>query len=74
MNMGEWAATEKQEVKSVHITDEGTFYEVGKLGVTKIEQGEKSGMYANIPYLRVYADEKVIAEMCQHNVVLVVFK
>ncbi len=44
-------------------------YEVGVNDVTRIEATTKSGMYADIPYLRVWKGETVIAEFCQHNIV-----
>ena len=80
--MSEFDATEKQEVLSVSVTDEGTYYKVGNvhnvLGngflITRIEQCEKSGMHSMLPYLRVWSDESVLAEMCQHNVACITYK
>lgn len=48
-------------------------YQVGRNGVNRIEACEKSGMYANIPYIRVWADDICLAEYCQHNIVGVYF-
>ena len=48
-------------------------YSVGYNGVTKIEACQKSGIAANIPYVRVWKDEVCAAEFCQHNIVGVYF-
>lgn len=70
----------KQPIRSIQI-DQGTpgyaapdKYEVGKAGVTRIEAATKSGMHADIPYVRVWAGEEAIAEFCQHNIVGVYFE
>lgn len=49
-------------------------YRVGYDGVTRIEACTKSGMYANIPYLRVWKGDDCFAEFCQHQIVGVYFK
>lgn len=46
---------------------------VGFRGVTRIEACQKSGMHANIPYVRVWAGDTCIAEFCQHNIVGIYF-
>ena len=43
-------------------------YQVGVKGVTRIEATIKSGMYANIAYVRIWQGDNAIAEFCQHNV------
>lgn len=48
-------------------------YEVGKRGVTKIEAFTKSGMHADIAYVRVYKDGQPHSEFCQHNIIGVYF-
>ena len=48
-------------------------YSVGRNGVTRIEACTKSGMHANIPYVRVWADDICLAEFCQHQIVGVYF-
>lgn len=48
-------------------------YRVGFSGVTRIEATTKSGMHANIPYVRVWAGDVCLAEFCQHNIVGVYF-
>lgn len=48
-------------------------FAVGYDGVTRIEACQKSGMHANIPYVRVWAGEVCLAEFCQHNIVGVYF-
>jgi hypothetical protein len=58
----------------VHLSDEGsTFYRVGKDGVTRIEARQKSGLHANLPYVRVWKGDVCEAEFCQHNIVGVYF-
>lgn len=46
---------------------------VGHDGVTRIEATTKSGLHANIPYVRVWKGEFAVAEFCQHNIVGVYF-
>ena len=46
---------------------------VGRSGVTWIEATTKSGMHADIPYVRVWSGETCLAEFCQHNIVGVYF-
>ena len=41
---------------------------VGLGGVTKIEATTKSGMHADIPYVRVWTGDVAIAEFCQHAI------
>lgn len=54
----------------VYLSDEGsTFYRVGKDGVTRIEACTKSGLHADIPYVRVWKGDVCEAEFCQHNIV-----
>lgn len=48
-------------------------YVVGRNGVTRIEACQKSGPYANIPYVRVWKGDVCEAEFCQHNIVGVYF-
>ena len=48
-------------------------YWVGKRGVTRIEACTKSGLHADIPYVRVWAGNECLAEYCQHNIVGVLF-
>lgn len=51
----------------------GYGYEVGREGVTRIEPTTKSGLHADIPYVRVWAGEVALAEFCQHNIIGVYF-
>lgn len=48
-------------------------YRVGRGGVTLIEACTKSGLHADMPYVRVWADKVCLAEFCQHNIVGVYF-
>ena len=46
---------------------------VGASGVTRIEATEKAGPCGDIPYVRVWHGDAVVAEFCQHNIVGVYF-
>jgi hypothetical protein len=46
---------------------------VGRNSVTRIEACTKSGLHADIPYVRVWAGDLCLAEFCQHNIVGVYF-
>lgn len=68
MTMDEWVNT---NILSVTIADHGQFaefYKVGVDGVTRIEATIKSGMHANIPYVRVWKGDQIHSEHCQHNI------
>ena len=56
------------------IVTESESYRVGYGGVTRIEACTKSGMHANIPYVRVWRGEVAVGEWCQHQIVGVYFK
>lgn len=67
----------KQAISSIVIWMEaGTSQEltVGLGGVTRIEATQKSGLHANLPYVRVWKGDDCHAEFCQHNIVGVYFK
>lgn len=58
----------------VYLSDEGAcVYAVGRNGVTRIEACTKSGLHADIPYVRVWKGDVCEAEFCQHNIVGVYF-
>lgn len=61
----------EQQIIHLHIScDEGgnpMDYIVG-MNCSRIEACQKSGMYANIPYIRVYEGDVCLLEACQHNV------
>lgn len=62
---------------SVLIVDNFTGVEKYTLGyndVTFIEQFEKSGEYADIPYVRVWKGEQPHSEYCQHRIMGVYFQ
>jgi hypothetical protein len=79
--MDEWKETEKLKVKAVYVRTlaDGSdiSYQVGhgpsQLACTRIEQFEKSGMHSYIPYLRIWKDDVIVAELCQHNIESVIF-
>ena len=41
--------------------------------VTRIEATTKSGMHSDIPYVRVWSGDNILAEFCQHNIIGVEF-
>ena len=49
------------------------YFRVGTDGVTRIEKTKKSGMHADIAYVRVWAGDQVISEFCQHQLSAVFF-
>lgn len=48
-------------------------YQVGTNSVTRIEAFTKSGMHADIAYVRVYKNGVPHSEFCQHNIIGVYF-
>lgn len=61
----------QQEIRMIQIPCDETGnpkeYVVGRPGVTRIEATTKSGMHADIAYVRVWDGDKAVAEFCQHN-------
>lgn len=55
------------------IPDSQAYYRVGVRDVTRIEACTKSGLHADIPYVRIWNGDVCIAEFCQHNIVGVYF-
>lgn len=49
------------------------YFRVGTDGVTRIEMTAKPGMFADIPYVRVWAEGRAIGEFCQHQLRAVFF-
>lgn len=58
---------------ALHNGDELQYYSVGRDGVTRIEACYKSGLHANIPYVRVWKGDVCEAEFCQHNILGIYF-
>lgn len=72
---------EGAEIISITVVEEGSgdgyLYEgycIGRADVTRIEAFTKSGMHADIPYVRVWKGKRPHAEFCQHNIVGVYFE
>lgn len=63
-----------EAVPEVATTSYAETWRVGFDGVTRIEACTKSGLHANIPYLRVWRGDVAVAEFCQHGIVGVYFK
>lgn len=62
-----------------HQPEQGTvsrweMFSAGYDGITRIEATTKSGMHANIPYVRVWKGDVAVAEFCQHQIIGVYFK
>lgn len=65
----------KQKITRIQIDNVvGDGYIVGTGGITIIEACTKSGMHADIPYIRVWQGDVAIAEFCQHQIVGVYFE
>lgn len=65
-----------QEISTIYwLAPEGVcpYLCVGYEGVTRIEKTTKSGMHANIAYVRVWAGEQAVGEFCQHQLTAVFF-
>lgn len=62
----------QQVIDLIEITFD-SIHRVGSSGVTRIEATTKSGMHADIPYVRVWAGDVCLAEYCQHNILGVHF-
>ena len=63
----------KQRIQSVTLAQGEGAFTVGAGNVTLIEPTVKSGPYSHIPYIRVWAGEDCVAEICQHNLHSVFF-
>ena len=67
----------KQEIAAVLVCQDGPndaqTWVRGCLGVTRIEATTKSGMHADIPYIRVWKGDVAAAEYCQHNIIGIEF-
>jgi hypothetical protein len=64
----------EQEILTIDTNVDGSGFTVGRFGVTRIEQCTKSGMHADIAYIRVWAGDQCLGEFCQHNLAGVYFK
>ncbi|WP_300573442.1 hypothetical protein [Phenylobacterium sp.] len=62
-----------QPIRAVDTHADGHGYAVGVDGVTRIEACTKSGLHADIAYVRVWRGEVCEAEFCQHNIIGVYF-
>ena len=68
----------QQPIRAICVIDQSTGdggeqYIVNVGGVTRIEACQKSGLHANLPYVRVWSGDVCEAEFCQHNIVGVYF-
>lgn len=62
-----------QEIISINLLNGVGAYTVGEKGVSRIEAAIKSGPYSHLPYIRVWAGDNCVAEICQHNLAGVFF-
>jgi hypothetical protein len=49
-------------------------YRIGVNGVTRIEATTKSGLHADLPYVRVWKGAFAHSEFCQHSILGVYFE
>lgn len=66
----------QQAIKGIDVSNDDPCefdYRVGEAGITRIEACTKSGLHANIPYVRVWKGDVCLAEFCQHNIIGVYF-
>lgn len=70
----EWRNAGEIECITFRDIDGEGFCKVGHMAVTRIEKHTKSGMHANIAYVRVWAGDHLRAEFCQHSLTGVFFK
>lgn len=56
------------EIAEIQGGDLPELYKVGVAGVTRIEACTKSGLHADIPYIRIWKGDEALAEFCQHNI------
>lgn len=70
----EWRGAGEIECITYCDVDGESLYRVGHNGITRIEKWAKSGMHANIAYVRVWAGDHLRAEFCQHGLTGVYFK
>lgn len=69
--------TVQQQIRVAIIRPDGPsdseMWIVGHGGVTRIEATTKSGMHADIPYIRIWKGDVAAAEYCQHNIIGIEF-
>ncbi len=67
----------QQEITCIEVPDAESANNLGSFTVgrncTRIEACTKSGMHADIPYVRVWKGDIAIAEFCQHYIIGVYF-
>jgi hypothetical protein len=63
----------EQPIEAIELTHDGERYVVGRNGVTRIEATTKSGLHADLAYVRVWRGDKALAEFCQHGLAGVYF-
>lgn len=56
-----------QRIRAIYQVSTGQQWCVGSRGVTRIEACMKAGEQSYVPYIRVWAGEKCLAEICQHR-------
>ena len=56
----------QQPIISIFWPD-GEVCKVGRNGITRIEATTKSGMYANIAYMRAWKGDVAVLEVCHHH-------
>lgn len=68
----------QQRIRGIDIyldggTDMVSYFVGDRSGVTRIDACQKSGLHANLPYIRVWKGDVCESEFCQHNIIGVYF-
>lgn len=69
----------EQKIRSIRVGPEMPYcspeeYFIGQHGVTEILPYVESGMYSDIPYVRVMKGDEIHAEFCKHAIVGVYYE
>lgn len=62
-----------QEIVMVEVSEDSVYRVSASSGITRIEACTKSGMHADIPYVRIWRGDTCLAELCQHNILALHF-
>ena len=59
---------DKREIKSIQSSlIDSPEYCVGKYGITKIEAYGEPGMHCDLPWVRIFKSDEVVARICCHE-------
>lgn len=60
--------SDEPKIVAVYVDEKENIF-LGSNGITKIDQIEKSGEMAFIPYIRTWKGEQLFQEFCQHRLI-----